>query len=80
MAPADTSSYTGEPVHINTGQTHDRIYYRILLSGISDNTETIVDTLPAGMAIVKNSVYLAGAISWVTTTPAYGSARPRIRW
>lgn len=56
---ADTSSYTSEPVHINTGQTHDRIYYRILLTGISDNTETIVDTLPAGMTIVKNSVYLA---------------------
>ena len=59
---ADTSSYTSEPVHINTGQTHDRIYYRILLSGISDNTETLVDTLPAGMTIVKNSVYLAERI------------------
>lgn len=56
---ADTSSYTSEPIHINTGQTHDRIYYRILLSGISDNTETIVDILPAGMTIVENSVYLA---------------------
>lgn len=55
----DTSFYTSEPIHINTGQTHDLIYYRILLSGISDNTETIVDILPAGMTIVKDSVCLA---------------------
>ena len=71
----DTSSYTGEAIHINTGQTHDLVYYRILLSGIADNTETVVDILPAGMTIVENSVYLAEHIMggdvtslWVSET------------
>lgn len=56
---ADTSSYTSEQIHINTGQTQGLIYYRILLSGFSQNTVTLVDTLPAGMQIVDGTVFLA---------------------
>lgn len=72
----DTSSYTDDPLTLNSGEIGNILHYRILISDYSEYSSTgaltVTDTLPAGAELVKDSVILRrhpnGGDSFTDTT------------